>query len=69
MNRCARQTADPLGEKRWKQAVLAEWVCTLAELVGVEALIALSGAAGDADASGICQLGPSPGSVNPSMRS
>ena len=66
---CGRQTADPLGEKCWKQAVLAEWVCTLVELVGVEALIALSGAAGDADTSGICQLGPTTGTLNPLMRS
>ena len=27
---CGRQSADPLGEKRRKRAVLAEWVCTLA---------------------------------------
>ena len=64
-----RDATDPLGEKCWKQAVLAEWVCTLAELVGVDASIALSGAAGDADASGICQLGPTTGTRNSLMRS
>lgn len=66
---CGRQTADPLGEKCWKQAVLAEWVCTLAELVGVDASIALSGAVGDADTSGICQLDPTTGTRNSLMRS
>ena len=32
---CGRQSADPLGEKRRKGAVLAEWVCTLAYLLSV----------------------------------
>ena len=34
---CGRQSADPLGEKRRKRAVLAEWVCTLAYSVSVVA--------------------------------
>ena len=66
---CGRQTADPLGEKSPKTALLAEWVCDLAELVGVDASIALFGAASQADASRICQLGSTTGTLNPLMRS
>ena len=66
---CGRQTADPLGEKSPKTAVLAEWVCDLAELVGVDASIALFGAASQADTRRICQLGPTTGTLNPLMRS
>ncbi len=32
---CGRQSADPLVEKRRKRAVLAEWVCTLADVLSV----------------------------------
>ena len=28
---CGRQSADPLGEKRRKRPILAEWVCVLAD--------------------------------------
>ena len=69
MRWCCGQNADPLGEKSPKPTVLAEWVCDLAELVGVDASIALFGAASQADASRICQLGPTTGTLNPLMRS
>ena len=59
----------PIGGKSPKTALLAEWVCDLAELVGVDASIALFGAASQADASRICQLGSTTGTLNPLMRS
>jgi len=59
----------PIGGKSPKMALLAEWVCDLAELVGVDASIALFGAASQADASRICQLGSTTGTLNPLMRS
>ena len=59
----------PIGGKSPKMALLAEWVCSLAELVGVDASIALFGAASQADASRICQLGSTTGTLNPLMRS
>ena len=39
MRRRSRQTADPLDENSQKCAVLAEWVCTLADSVGTRALV------------------------------
>ena len=41
----------------------------MADLAGADASIALFGAAGEADASRIWQLGPTTGTSNPLMRS